>query len=268
MESIATGAEESTAPTEAAPTPSPLPKAETRPANLKSGPSNQPPAEAVAGLARFGIGGAPPPPPRRPAARPGTGAKAAAGGGGSKGQASHRSPTAATHRDDISPDNTLVDVDVVSDVSAEAEMFKPWWFREGGLKKAVVAAGILVAILSTVVLVAHLLHWPPPADANAEAVDPAALLGGAASSGPASPNPDSETKSDSEPASSSAGTDSASVPQKAAAPDDSRSAAATPPATSAAPAPNGDDGMARPAGPNSIPPIQPSRRPVARRAQP
>jgi hypothetical protein len=135
----------------------------------------------------------------------------------------------------------------------------------------VVAAGILFALLSAVVLVAHLLHWSPPSDANADPVDPAALLGGApagASSGAASPNADSDAKSDSEAAISTSGTDSTASTQKASAPDESRPAPAVTPATSASPPPGAEDGMAQPAGPNSIPPIQPSRRPIARRAQP
>jgi hypothetical protein len=255
--------------------------ASTPPTPPRVSPSSQPPAEAVAGLARFGIGGTPPPrrdPPRGPRPRPVAGAGGASAAGaqqgkgaviaGGKAQPPSRSSKTAPHRDDIGPDNTLVDVEPVGgDISAEADAFKPWWLRSGGRRKMLIVAAIIVGLLSAGLVVAHLLHWPPTSEANPDAVDPSALLGspGASEGGVAS---DSQTRADSQAANSSGGTDSTVGAKNNAAPDDSRSAATTPPATSSTPAPAADDGMARPAGPNSVAPIQPTRRPPSQRSQP
>ncbi len=213
-------------------------------------PTTQPPAEAVAALAGLGLGGPPPrrDPPAKPAARV-------------KPTSSPPVPPAAASRP---ADNETVGVDDLDDGGrpVDAEMFKPWWYRSGGRRRAMIVAATASVLLAIGLVVAHMMHWPLPGSASSEAAQAVDSVNAASAGDHPDTAADSETPTESTPAGTTAGADSETGTGA-----NTGTAAATPPAADnpppAASAP-GEDGIVRPAGPNSVPAIVPSRRPGAR----
>ena len=217
-------------------------------------PTSQPPAEAVAALAGFGIGGTPP--RREPAPKSAPRGKP---GGASRG------PTVAPSR---LVENEPVDVDDLdeSGLPVDAEMFKPWWFRSGGRRKAMIIAATASVLLAIGLVLAHVMHWPLPGSASSEAAQAVDSVNAAS----ATDHPDSPADSDESTAATPAGVAAGADSETGAGTNTGAPAGASAGAPAAAdntvPAGSavGEAGIVRPAGPNSVPAIVPSRRPGAR----
>lgn len=154
----------------------------------------------------------------------------------------------------------VLTADVASiDGNVDPDIFKPWWFRPTA-RRVVLGAAAVFAVLAAIALMRHRPRVDAAqavgAEADTVASDPAPTSTGAA---PAS----------AQPSDASAAADSASgAPDRAdtatAAPDETaRQSAADPQPDAAASTPEpavhgSDDGMAKPAGPQSLPVIVPS----------
>ncbi len=156
----------------------------------------------------------------------------------------------AAPRHSLGPDAMLT-----TDIAAVAGSFEPWWYRPATRRIAMLAAAVIVIILVGSA-VSHFRSSPAPGAASSGAA-PAAVHGDAAHTVVA-PAPDASG----DPADASDAADSAQ-PGEGATPD-TLPVASTPSSVTADPAnPAADDGIARPAGPQSVPPIQRSGTPRA-----
>ncbi len=156
------------------------------------------------------------------------------------------------------------DIVLTADVTAidgrfDSDSFLPWWHRPGARRVAAALAAVVVVALIAVAATHHRSR-PDSEQGGADDPDSAASVAGPAS---ASPNADSADTADS---TTSAPSQSVATPSGYSSPSDSTPTPAISTQVEAPPNPMRDaadrgseEGMARPAGPQSISPIQPSR---------
>lgn len=144
---------------------------------------------------------------------------------------------------------------LTTDIAAVAGSFDPWWYRPTTRRIAMLAAAVIAVILVGSA-VSHFRSSPAPGAADSDASPAAAHTGAAHAAAAPAPNAAGD------PADASDATDSAQ-PGEGTAPD-TLPVASAPSSVTADPAnPAADDGIARPAGPQSVPPIQRSGTPRA-----
>ena len=148
------------------------------------------------------------------------------------------------------PDGTLN----TTDMAAVAGSFEPWWYRPGARRIAMIAAVVVALIVVGSAVARH--RSPPGATTGDEHASAGAPIGAAhagAEASPAEPTDQSDGTSGAD--STASGSDAApdTLPVASTPPSGSRDPGVQVPA----------EGMARPAGPQSVPPIQRSGTPHA-----
>jgi hypothetical protein len=148
------------------------------------------------------------------------------------------------------------DAMLTTDIAAVAGSFEPWWYRPMTRRIAMLAAAV-IAIILVGSAVSHFRSSAAPDGASSRSpASPSAAH--AAAHAAAQPTPDA----DADPADASGASDSAQPGENSAA--DTLPVASAPSSVAADPAnPAAEDGVARPAGPHSMPPIQQSGTPRA-----
>jgi hypothetical protein len=140
-----------------------------------------------------------------------------------------------------------------TDIAAVAGSFEPWWYRPATRRIAMVAAAVIAIIIAGSVVTHH--SADASSGAHADAAPPATH---AAVSSPVSPEPGAPADQ------SDASASGDSTAQSADTTPDSLPVASAPSSVSPESGnPAAEDGMARPAGPQSVPPIQQSGTPRA-----
>jgi hypothetical protein len=141
---------------------------------------------------------------------------------------------------------------LTTDIAAVADSFDPWWYRRTTRRIAVAAAAV-IAIVLVGSAVSHFRSAPTPDAASPHAAPSAAHAPAAQATTPALDAADQDAS----------GTAGSAQPSEGSTPD-SLPVASAPSTVTADPAnPAADDGIARPAGPQSVPPIRRSGTPRA-----
>ncbi len=143
---------------------------------------------------------------------------------------------------------------LTTDIAVVAGSFEPWWYRPTTRRIALAAAVIAVILVA----VSHFRSSPAPDAAPSRSSGPAAAAHAAVAHVGTAPAPDCAGDS-----ADVCGATGSAQPDEDSAPD-TLPVASTPSSETADPAnPAADDGIARPAGPQSMPPIEPSGTPRA-----